>query len=587
MVHTTCVGELGDILMKKFMEHIAEVLAPAVGVDAATVLTWLEIPPNHQLGDIALPCFRLAKELRKAPPAIAEELAGVLRGKSGIADATATGAYVNVRLERASALHSVLKDVASDHGYTRSTAGTGQTAAVDLSSPNIAKPFSMGHLRSTVIGTAIANLLESDGYDVLRINHLGDWGTQFGKVIVALHRWGDLETVKGNPIAELNALYMRFHEEVVNEPGLDDEARAAFKRLEDGNEEDLALWRFMVDVSMQEFSRLYAVLGTTFTHNLGESFYGDKMDAVVEELETKGLLTRSEGADVVLLEDIHLPPCLIRRSDGATLYHTRDLAAALYRHNVLGADVLLYVVGGEQRLHFQQLFAVLARMGHTFADKCAHVAFGMMLLDGKKMSTRKGKVVRLEEVLDEAVGRARAIIAEKNPGLSSADEVARAIGVGAVIFNDLKTFRLHDIDFSLDVAVAFEGETGPYVQYTHARACSVLRRAGLLAPGDAPAQGVVPVPNYDGIVDDPTWTLATQISLYPQIRRRAIEEYDPSLIAKHVLDISQAFNHFYHECPILTAEGSLREQRLALTDATRLVIQAALAVLGIAAPPEI
>lgn len=580
--------------MEPFKQELAASLASLVSQDAATLAGWLEIPPASAGCDLALPCFRLAKEMRMAPAAIAADLAPRLPTDGIIAEAEAVGPYLNVRLRRDKATWKTLTNAVKDAWYV-STRGGGTIVAVDLSSPNIAKPFSMGHLRSTVIGTAIANLLDADGYRAIRINHLGDWGTQFGKMIVAYRLWGDEARVRENPIQELNALYVRFHEEAKANPALDDDARAAFKSLEDGDEDALALWRWIVDESMREFSRTYALLGTPpFDYSLGESFYNDKMDDVVDELARKGLLVKSEGADVVMLEDLGLPPCLIRRSDGATLYPTRDLASAIYRHRELGADRLVYVVGGEQRLHFQQVFAVLAKAGYEFAAHCTHVAFGMMTTGGKKMSTRKGQTVRLQDVLEEAISRARAIIEEKNPALSGSDEVARAIGVGAVVFNDLKTNRLHNVEFALETAVAFEGETGPYVQYTHARACSVLRKAGWLAPGEASPPRTLATSVFAGTgelpdlpVDDPTWTLVKELSLFPAARLRATDEYDPSILAKQTLDICQAFNYFYHECPILGAESELRELRLRLTDAARAVIRAALALLGIEQPAEI
>ena len=615
--------------MHRIKGIMARELAGHLPVSQTVLEDWLEIPPDSAMGDLALPCFRLAKELRQAPQAIAKDLASRIAFSDLLQGAEAIGPYVNMRLRRNLAHSLWLQAIERDDAFFTSDSGKGRTVAIDLSSPNIAKPFGMGHLRSTIIGTALANLFESDGFTTLRINHIGDWGTQFGKIMVAYHRYGDPDQVRANPIQELNSLYVRFHEEEKTSPELEAEGRAAFKRLEDGEPEETALWQWIVDVSLEDFNRTFELLGTRFTHVLGESFYNDKMDAVVDELRAKGLLTRSEGAEVVSLEPLDLPPCLIRKSDGATLYATRDLAAALYRHKVLGANRLTYVVGGEQRLHFKQLFAVLERMGYEFAAQCSHVAFGMMTIGGKKMSTRKGHIVRLQDVLDEAISRAKTIIAQKSPDLTNAEEVAKAIGVGAVIFNDLKTNRLHDIEFAMDQAVAFDGETGPYVQYTHARACSVLRKAGLLDPGESNpaavatwsellanewtdktrgvASGEEPSSNkaldealeegLDGVstgrafddatLDDVSWELAKQVSQFSGVRQRASAEADPSLIAKQVLDICQAFNRFYHDCPILTSQGSTRTLRLALTDATRLTIRASLQLLGIGHPAQL
>ncbi|MCY0901975.1 MAG: arginine--tRNA ligase [Firmicutes bacterium] len=614
--------------MQQYMTRVSHLLAEIfteLGIDTDTLdssvrtggpadlssllWSWLELPPDKTMGDIALPCFRLAKTLRQAPVAIATSIADAVTAHIAAAgandaeqvasaaappndwtlltDATTAGPYVNLRLRRSSVTRDVLHAIAMDNGYCHSGRGAGKIAAIDLSSPNIAKPFGIGHLRSTVIGTAIANLMESDGYQTLRINHLGDWGTQFGKIITSYRLYGDPDKVRANPIPELNDLYVFFHQQEKLHPELEDEGRAAFLRLEEGDPDSLALWQWMIEVSMVEFQRTYDLLSSRFDFNLGESFYNDKMQAVIDELREKGLLEVSEGAEVVRLDEENLPPCLIRKSDGATLYPTRDLAAALYRHHALHADELIYVVGGEQRLHFAQLFAVLARMGYDFAAHCSHVAFGMMLLEGKKMSTRKGQVVRLQEVLEEAIARAKAIISEKNPLLPDADAVARAVGVGAVVFNDLKNNRLHDIDFSLDKALAFDGETGPYVQYTHARTCSVLRKAGLLADGDAsPGEALTSADSLSEIqtLEEPEWELTKLLSQYPQVRLRAIDERDPSLIAKLAMDICQEYNHFYHDCPILTSTAAIRERRLALTDATRLLIRHALSLLGLEAP---
>ena len=584
--------------MHRIKGVIARELAEYLPVSRAVLEDWLENPPDASLGDLALPCFRLAKELRQAPQTIARDIASRVALSGLLQEVEATGPYVNMRLRRDHAFLFWLRAIEQDDDFFTGDSGAGQTVAIDLSSPNIAKPFGMGHLRSTIIGTAIANLLESDGFTTLRINHIGDWGTQFGKIIVAYHRYGDPERVRANPIQELNSLYVRFHEEEKTNPELEAEGRAAFKRLEDGQTDETALWQWIVDVSLADFNRTYDLLGTKFTAVLGESFYNDKMDAVVDELSAKGLLMQSEGAEVVSLEQVDLPPCLIRKSDGATLYATRDLAAALYRYNVLGANRLTYVVGGEQRLHFKQLFAVLERMGYEFAAHCSHVAFGMMTIGGKKMSTRKGHIVRLQDVLDEAISRARSIIAQKSPDLTNAEEVAKAIGVGAVIFNDLKTNRLHDIEFAMDQAVAFDGETGPYVQYTHARACSVLRKAGLLDAGESPpfpiaawsdmlTSGQTDEIMGTALLDDVSWELAKQVSRFSGVRQRASAEADPSLIAKQALDICQAFNRFYHDCPILSATGATRTLRLALTDATRLTIREALRLLGIGYPAQL
>ncbi|MCL6597230.1 MAG: arginine--tRNA ligase [Alicyclobacillus macrosporangiidus] len=561
-------------------QSIAGLVADRLGVAADDVWTAMEYPPDPQLGDLALPCFRFAKTLRKAPPAIAADAAEALRQSGLFARVDVAGGYVNVTLRRgpvaAGVIDQAQRDVAALFSRRRHT---GRRAAVDYSSPNIAKPFGVGHLRSTMIGQSICRLLAADGFEVIGINHLGDWGTQFGKNIVAYLKWGDEETVRRDPVKELFRLYVRFHEEAKDKPELEDEARAWFKRLEDGDEEATRLWKWFISESLKTFEQTYRRLGVRFDHYLGESFYNDKMDAVVEELRQRGLLTESEGAEVVDLSAWNMPPCIIRKSDGATIYATRDLAAALYRHDVLGATDLIYVVGAEQKLHFAQVFKVLELMGRDWAARCHHIAFGMMKYNGERLSTRRGKVVYLEEVLERAVQEARAIIEEKNPGLPDKDRVAEAVGIGAVVFNDLKNNRLHDVDFRWEDVLNFDGETGPYVQYTHARACSVLRRA----EAEGMPVGSPPVLADEALADS-EWQLVHQLAQSNECLERAVDGFDPSVIARHVLDVCHAFNRFYHDAPILGAKDDLRAFRLALTDATRRVLAHGLYLLGLEAP---
>lgn len=564
--------------MRPFKQTLAAVAAPVLGVSEADVLALIEYPPQPELGDLALPCFRFARTLRRNPNEIAKEVADAL-SKSGQFQAVETaGAYVNVKLDRARAAADIVGAAARDVDRFFSRArGGGEKVAIDYSSPNIAKPFGVGHLRSTVIGQSIKRLLDLDGYTTIGVNHLGDWGTQFGKNIVAYLRWGDEETVRRDPVKELFRLYVRFHEEAKEHPELEDEARAWFKRLEDGDPEAVRLWRWFIDESLKAFRSMYDLLGVSFDHYLGESFYNDKMQAVIDELQKRGLLVESEGAEVVDLSQWDMPPCIIRKSDGATIYATRDLAAALYRHDVLGAEHLIYVVGAEQTLHFQQVFKVLELMGRPWAKNCRHVAFGMMKFNGERLSTRRGKIVYLEDVLTQAIAEARRIIEEKNPDLEDKEDVARAVGVGAVIFNDLKTYRMHDPDFRFEDVLNFDGETGPYVQYTHARACSVLRKAQ--------AQGLaVPEMIRFAAVTDAEWRLVRQLSIAGESFERAVDEMDPSLMARFVLDVCHAFNRFYHDAPILAAPEGVREARLALTDAVRAVIAKSLYLLGLEAP---
>ncbi|GED66411.1 arginine--tRNA ligase [Brevibacillus reuszeri] len=568
-----------------YKHQVAEKIASALttlGVDTFTsenVYAMLETPPNPAMGDIAFPCFQLAKALRKAPPMIAAELAGQITG-SPLKEATAVGPYVNLFLDQEDVAVQVIGTILGQGSeYGDSNLGQGRKVPIDLSSPNIAKPFSMGHLRSTVIGNAIANIMEKQGYQPVRINHLGDWGTQFGKLIVAYRLWGDEEKVKAEPIKELLSLYVRFHEEVENDSTLEDQGREWFKKLEDGDAEAEHLWTWFREESLKEFMKIYDLMNVSFDSTNGEAFYNDKMDRVVTLLEEKGLLTESDGAMVVSLDEYNMPPCLIKKSDGATLYATRDLAAALFRHESYDFAKALYVVGNEQRLHFQQLYKVLEKMGYSWSADMHHIPFGMMLKDGKKMSTRKGKVVLLEEVLAQAIADVQKVIEEKNPSLANKEEVARQVGVGAVIFHDLKNFRLNDINFSWEEMLTFEGETGPYVQYTHARACSLLRKGNYQPSSSA---SLTP-----GSLDSKeAWAVITLLNSFPEVIDRAAANFDPSQIGKYVIDLAQSFNKFYANVRILAEEEDIKASRLQLVAAVVCVLKEGLRLMGLAAPEE-
>jgi arginyl-tRNA synthetase len=534
----------------------------------------IEIPKHAHLGDLAFPCFRLAKEWRKSPGVIAAEIAQTLHSPT-FKNVEAVGPYVNVRFDPAltgkEIVSSILKQGVQ---YGSHPFGNGKTIVLDMSSPNIAKPFSMGHLRSTVIGNALANLAEKCGYETVKINYIGDWGTQFGKLIVAFKKWGDEEKVKENPIAELFTLYKKFHEEAVQDPALEEEGRKAFKLLEDGDEEITGLWKWFKCESLEAFKTIYTLLGVNFDSYNGEAFFNDKMEEVVQLLQEKGLLETSQGARVVWLEDETLPPCLIKKTDGATLYATRDLAAALYRQREYSFDEALYVVGQEQTVHFKQVKGVLEKLEFDWARSMKHIPFGLYLKDGKKMSTRKGRVILLEEVLAEAVAMADENIKKKNPHLKGAEAVARDVGVGAVIFHDLKNDRLNDIEFSLEHMLTFEGETGPYLQYTHARAQSILRKAGVASPY-----------TFNGLKDSASWEVIKQLRLFPETVERAWKGCAPSILAKYLLELAKSFNSYYGNTKIINPDPE-QESRLALVFAAASLLSQGLSLLGIKSPDE-
>lgn len=558
-------------------EIVAKALHTALDeqLSIEAILQLLEQPKSAQHGDVAFPTFTLAKTLRKAPQMIAAELIEKLP-QGDFEKVEAVGPYLNFFLDKGKVSQNVLKDILADGShYGDSQLGTGQTIPIDMSSPNIAKPISMGHLRSTVIGNALANIMTKIGYQAVKINHLGDWGTQFGKLIVAYKRWGSEAEVQAAPIQELLRLYVEFHEVAEKEPELNDEARAWFKRLEEGDEEALTLWRWFREESLKEFQKIYDMLGITFDSYNGEAFYNDKMAGVVNLLEEKHLLQENQGAEIVDLSAYDLNPALIRKSDGATLYMTRDLAAAIYRKETYQFAKSLYVVGNEQSIHFKQLKAVLKEMGFDWADDLYHVPFGLITQGGKKLSTRKGKIVLLEEVLNDAIAQAKEQIQAKNPTLANQDTVAKQVGVGAVVFHDLKNDRLNNFDFNLEEVVRFEGETGPYVQYTHARSQSILRKAAWQADPQASYQ----------LNDPESWEVVKLLQAYPDVVQRAADKFEPSVIAKHAIHLAQAFNKYYANVKILV-EDEQRDSRLALVAAVATLLKEDLRLLGIEAPNE-
>ena len=557
-------------------ELIASELAKVIeGLDQETILNLLEQPKSSDLGDIAFPAFSLAKIERKAPQAIAADIAEKIDA-SHFEKVVATGPYVNFFLDKSQISDQVIKSVIeAGADYGQQEEGQGANVTIDLSSPNIAKPFSVGHLRSTVIGDALSNIFRKMGYNTIKINHLGDWGKQFGLLMVAYKKWGSKEAVEANPIDELLKLYVRINAEIENDPALDEEGRLWFKKLEDGDPEATELWQWFRDESLVEFNRIYKLLGVEFDSLNGEAFYNDKMDEAVQILEDKGLLKESKGASIVDLDDVNLPPAMIKKSDGATLYITRDIATAIYRARTYNFVKNIYAVGQEQSNHFRQLKAVLKKMGFEWSDDMIHVDFGLVTKNRQKLSTRKGNIILLEPTLQEAISRAKAQIEEKNPELENKEEVAHAVGVGAVKFYDLKTDRRNGYDFDLEAMVSFEGETGPYVQYAYARIQSILRKANFTPSADA---------TYS-LSDPESWEIIKLLQDFARVVKRAAENYDPSLIAKYAINLAQAFNKYYAHTRILD-ESPERDSRLALSYSTAVVLKEALRLLGVDAPEK-
>ncbi|GAF65571.1 arginyl-tRNA synthetase [Bacillus sp. TS-2] len=534
----------------------------------------LERPKLDHQGDWAFPCFILSKIWKKPPHLIANELVEEIQSNN-FSKIVADGPYLNFFLNKKIVSASIIGEVLEkNENYGTYQTGKGKVITIDYSSPNIAKPFSMGHLRSTVIGNSIANLAEKNGYHVIRINHLGDWGTQFGKLIVAYKKWGNEKKVQNQPIKELLHLYVKFHEEANQTTALEDEAREWFKKLEDNDQEAITLWKWFREESVKEFEKIYQLLDVRFDSYHGEAFYNDKMEEVIKEMEKKEILESSDGADVISLNQYDLPPCLIRKSDGATLYATRDLAAAIYRKRNYSFDQSFYIVGHEQSLHFQQIKLVLKKMGYSWFEALEHISFGFILKDGKKMSTRKGRVILLEEVINEAIELAEKSINEKNPGLSNKKEVAKEVGVGAIIFHDLKNEKQNNVEFSLQDMLRFEGTTGPYVQYTHARACSILTKADSFEWD---------VNDIMGLDDSYSWPVIMKLAQFPENVERGFLKRDPSKLAKYVLELAQEFNKYYSQTKILTQDDELFS-RLALVKAVTMVLKEGLRLLGIKAP---
>ena len=565
--------------MMDFKSAIAELIVGALRaafdaepLTAAEIAAALEVPPDTAMGDYAFPCFRLSKALRKSPMMISDALAGSVSADY-LSKVESVKGYLNFFVDRATYAEKVLAAARSE-SYGSDNSGAGKTVVLDYSSINIAKRFHIGHLSTTMIGNSLYRLHKFFGYNAVGVNHLGDWGTQFGKMIAAYKRWGDHDTVANGGVDEMVKLYVRFNTEAKENEALNDEGRAWFKKIEDGDPEALEIFNWFKSVTLKDAERVYDLLGVKFDSYAGESFYNDKMQPIIDELREKNLLKEDQGAQIVDLEPYGMPPALILRSDGATLYITRDLAAAKYRKDTYDFDKSLYVVAYQQDLHFRQLFKVLELMGYDWYKNCEHVSFGMVSFEGQTLSTREGRVVYLEDLLNTSIQKARAIIDEKSPDLENKDEVARQVGVGAVVFFALYNNRIKDIDFYWDRALNFDGETGPYVMYTHARCCSVLAKAGAC---DA-------APDFAALSDPMAQDVVRLIGQFPEVAKNALNRSEPSMITRFSVDLAQAYNKFYYENKIMVDEPGVRAARLLLTRVTRDLLARSLDLIGVAAP---
>jgi arginyl-tRNA synthetase len=575
------------IPMQPFKQKIAAQISALLDgrMTAQEIYALLEYPPDPAMGDLSLPCFRLSKLLRQAPQAIAEQFMKEL-SDAVIERTESVSGYFNIFLNKRVMAESIVNAILREQDrYGAQTIGEGKTVVIDFSSPNIAKPFHVGHLRSTVIGRALYRIFSFLGYHCVGINHLGDWGTQFGKLIAAYRLWGDPAKLEQNGIDELLRLYVRFHEEAEKDPALEEQARAWFAKMEQGDEEALRLWKQFVEISLNEFQIIYDLLGVQFDSIAGESFYNDKIAAVVEELKQKQLLEEDQGAWLVRLDAYDMAPALILKQDGSSLYHTRDLAAAIYRKKTYDFDKAIYVTDYAQNLHFQQWFKIIELMGYEWAKDLVHVPFGRVSLEGMSLSTRKGNVVKLEDVLKESIQKTLAIIEAKNPDLPNKQKVAEQVGVGAVIFNDLSANRIKDIVFSWEDALNFDGETGPYVQYTHARACSLLRKAnGSETIGlDLGDRGFDPAL----LLDAEALGVLKELSLFPERIVQSMEKLEPSVISRYLIDLAQQFNRFYHAHPILVEDTALRTARLTLVKCVQITLRNGMRLIGLESPEAI
>lgn len=558
-------------------DKINEAMEIVFGQTMEGVAGFLETPPNPEMGDFAFPCFKLSKTLRMGPPVIAGKLQSALASDEIIDHVECVGGYLNFFLHKTGYAQSIVEKVLEQkEKYGSSDEGQGRVICIDYSSINIAKRFHIGHLSTTMIGNALYKIYEHLGYKCVGINHLGDWGTQFGKMIAAYLKWGNKEEVEKNGVDALTALYVRFHQEAEKDPSLEDEGRLWFKKIEDNDPKATEIFNWFKEITLKDAQRVYDMLGVQFDSYAGESFYNDKMQPIIDELREKGLLVESQGAYVVDLEEDNMPPCLILKKDGATLYATRDIAAAFYRKKTYHFYKDLYVVAYQQNLHFKQWFKVVEKMGYEWSKDLEHVPFGMVSYEGRALSTREGYVVYLDELLNRAVEKAREIIEEKSPNLPDKDKVARQVGIGAVVFFDLFNNRIKDIDFRWDRALNFDGETGPYVQYTHARCCSLLAKAGEL---DAEA-------DYAALENPAAQEVVRTLERFPEVVSEACHRNEPSLVTRYTVELASNFNRFYYENRILTEDAAQSKARANLTAATASCLRTALSLIGVEAPEK-
>jgi arginyl-tRNA synthetase len=557
-----------------YKKIIAEKINEKTNLGVNIIEGLIEIPPKPEMGDYAFPCFQLSKTMRKAPNAIAESLCSEISAElKGFEKITFLGGYLNFFADKSSFTKDTITKVLSEkekYGFTDN--GAGKNVIVEYSSPNIAKSFHVGHLCSTAIGHALYNIVKSQGYNCIGINHLGDWGTQFGRLIVGYKNWIDEAALEAEPIKELSRIYVKFYEEAEKNPELDNQSRMHFKNLEDGCPEETRLWEKFKELSLKEFNRVYEMLGVKFDSFAGESFYSDKMDAVVDELDIKGLLVESEGAQIVNLDEFNLPPCLIKKSDGATIYATRDITAAIYRKKTYDFYKNIYVVGTPQALHFKQVFTTIKQMGYDWSSDCVHIGFGLVKFADKKLASRTGDVILLEDALNEGARRALDLIEQKNPSLENKEDTARKVGIGSIVFAYLKNNRERDIVFNWDDILNFDGETGPYIQYTYARSKSILRKAA-----DFNNQA-----DYSKMSTVEEFELVKQLAIFNDAINMAIDKYEPSIVTRYIIDVAKAFNKFYNQCPIMICDDlQLKAARLELVEATTYVLKNGLTMLGI------